>query len=292
MRARRSDTRHLASSSVLRHETDRRSFLKGLGGGGLAAWLGFDALAQVAGGRAVAPPASTRRGILRLRLRATRLAEMARFYGQEMGFAVATSPKSLTVEAGGTLLEFEQAAEGEQPVYHIAWAIPQNKLPLAKAWLAARTPLLVHPDGRDEFHFRSANRRAVYFADPAGNVLELIARHNLDDGTEGPFTLADILYVNHAGLVVDDLPGAIDELETGLGLELRADPTPDFAQLGDEHRHLVLVTRKRFWLPEMKVPAEVFDAEIVLHGSPAADLAFRRHPYRVGISSVDHAARS
>jgi catechol-2,3-dioxygenase len=180
---------------------------------------------------------------------------MARFYGEAMGFGVDASPQALTVEAGGTRLHFEPAAEGQRPIYHVAWAIPENKLAPAKAWLAARTALLVHPDGRDEFHFRTVNRHAVYFADPAGNVLELIARHNLDDGAAGPFTLADVLYVNHAGLVVDDLPGAVRDLETGLGLGLRADPTPDFAQLGDEHRHVVLVTRKRLWLPEMKVPA-------------------------------------
>ena len=262
---------------------DRRTFLKGLGGAGLGAWLGLDLLAgELAASRGGAPAAS-RRGILRLRLKATRLAEMARFYGEVMGFAADASTRALTVEAGGTSIDFEQADDGEQPIYHIAWAIPENKLALAKAWLAARTPLLVHPDGRDEFHFRSPNRHAVYFADSAGNVLELIARHNLDDGTAGPFTLADVLYVNHAGLVVDDLPGAVRDLETGLGLELRADPSTDFAQLGDEHRHVVLVTRKRLWLPETKVPAEVFDTEIVLHGAPSRRLVFEDHPYRVAI---------
>lgn len=265
--------------------TDRRSFLKGLGGAGLAAWLGVDLLAEEPGSRSVQAPASTRGGILRLRLKATRLAEMAEFYGEGMGFAVQPTPRGLTVEAGGTLIEFEAAAEGEQPAYHVAWAIPENQLAPAKAWLAARTPLLVHPDGRNQFHFRRANRHAVYFADPAGNVLELIARHNLDDGTGGPFTLADVLYVNHAGLVVDDMPGAIRDLQSGLGLELRAEPTPHFAQLGDEHRHVVLVTRKRLWLPEGRVPAEVFDTEIVLHGSPATRLAFDRYPYRVALES-------
>jgi len=267
---------------------DRRTFLGGLGGlggAGLAAWLGLDLLGEEQGDSWGGAPATTRRGILRLRLKATRLPEMARFYGEVMGFGVAASPRALTVEAGGTRLHFEQAAEGGQPIYHVAWAVPENKLALAKAWLAARTPLLVHPDGRDEFHFRSVNRHAVYFADPAGNVLELIARHNLDDGTAGPFTLADVLYVNHAGLVVDDLPGSVRDLETGLGLGLRAEPTPDFAQLGDEHRHVVLVTRKRLWLPELKVPAEVFDTEIVLHGTPSKRLAFESHPYRVAIEA-------
>lgn len=264
-------------------ETNRRTFLKGLCGAGLATWLAADRLAEALSLEGAAAPDATRRGILRLRLRAPRLAEMERFYGETMGFPVSASPQRLRVEAGGTLLEFEPAADGEQPIYHIAWAVPQNQLPGAKAWLAARTPLLVHPDGRDEFHFRRVNRRAVYFADPAGNVLELIARHNLDDGTEGPFSLADVLYVNHAGLVVDDLPGTVRELERGLGLALRADPTANFAQLGDEHRHVVLVTRERLWLPQMKVPAEVFPTAIVLHGSPAAELAFERHPYRVAI---------
>jgi catechol-2,3-dioxygenase len=265
--------------------TDRRSLLKGLGGAGLAAWIGLDLLAEAPSGRGFEAPASTRRGILRLRLRASRLAEMAAFYGEVMGFAVQRSPRRLTVKAGGTLLEFEEAAEGERPVYHVAWAIPENKLALAKAWLAARTPLLVHPDGRNEFHFRSVNRHAVYFADPAGNVLELIARHNLDDGTPGPFTRADILYVNHAGLVVDDLPGAVGQLKSRLGLALRAEPTPQFVQIGDEHRHLVLVTRKRLWLPEEKVPAEVFPTEIALHGSPASRLAFERYPYQVTLET-------
>ena len=45
----------------------------------------------------------------------------------------------------------------------------------------------------------------------------------------------------------------------------------------------MLVTRKRLWLPEMKVPAEVFDTEIVLHGAPSRRLAFESHPYQVAI---------
>ena len=47
--------------------------------------------------------------------------------------------------------------------------------------------------------------------------------------------------------------------------------------------HLVLVTRKRLWLPEMKVPAEVFDTEIVIHGAPSKRLALGSHPYQVAV---------
>ena len=261
---------------------DRRAFLQGVGAVGAAAWLGVDLWAAEQAADVMAP-ATTARGILSLRLRAPDLPAQARFYGEVMGFPIDSATDRLVVQAGGTELHFAPAADVERPIYHVAWGIPANLLPAAKAWLAARTPLLVHPDGRDEFHFRSVRRRAVYFSDPAGNVLELIARELLDDRQEGPFALRHILYVNHAGLVVDDLPGAIRDLEQELGLALRADPTPNFAQLGDEHRHLVLVTRERLWLPELTVPAGVFATQIVLQGAPDRMLELAGYPYRVSI---------
>ncbi|MCB1032473.1 MAG: hypothetical protein KDD47_01405 [Acidobacteria bacterium] len=268
-----------------RASLERRAFLQVTGAACLAAWLGIDLAVEAKVPSPIKAPKATRRGILRLRLKATRLGEMGAFYGRTLGFPIEQKPRRLRVWAGGTELVFEPAAAGEEPIYHIAWAIPENKLAQAKAWMKARTPLLVHPDGRDEFQFRRVDRSAFYFADPAGNVLELIARHSLGDAAGGPFTLSDILYVNHAGLVVDDLPAAIRELETGLGLELRSEPTENFAQLGDEHRHVVLVTRKRLWLPELKVPAGIFDAEITLHGAPPRRLDLEGYPYRVVIEA-------
>ena len=262
------------------HRT-RRQFLADLSVASLAFWLRADAWADAAGVSDPSDaPATTRRGILRLHLQATRLAEMERFYAQTLGFATHRDGEALRVEAGGTVLHVDPAAEGA-PSYHIAWAIPEHKFALGKAWLAARTPLLRTPEGQDEFHFRQVNRHACYFADPAGNVLELIARHNLKDAASGPFTLKDVLYVNHVGLVVDDMDAAIEEIRGHLGLELRREPTPHFSQLGDEHRHVVLVTRQRLWLPERRQPADVYPLTAVLHGSPVRRWSPDRYPYRV-----------
>lgn len=258
----------------------RRDFLKDLSLGGLALWLGADAWG--AAGDPLGAPTTTRKGILRLHLQGTSLPEMKRFYGEVLGFAVEGGEATLRVEAGGTRLRFDPAVSGA-PHYHIAWAIPEHKFALAKAWLAARTPLLKTPEGRDEFRFRGVNRTACYFADPAGNVLELIARHNLKDAAKGPFTLRDILYVNHVGLVVDDMQAAIDEIRAGLDLELRREPAPNFAQLGDEHRHVVLVTRQRLWLPEWRQAADVYPVEAVLHGAAPRTLTFARYPYRIAL---------
>ncbi len=269
----------------------RRDFLSKIGRTGFAAWLGVDWLLTNAetllpsAATADIAPASTKRGIVQLRLHSGDLEKMRVFYAGTMGFETDMAQGALLVQAGSTLIEFKQPEPRLQssdiPYYHIAWAIPENKFALAKAWLQERTQLLRHPDGRDEFHFRRVNRHGVYFADPAGNILELIARHNLSDGTDGPFTLADILYVNHFGFVVDDVAKTIAQIHQSLHIELNDKPYDQFATLGDEHRHIVLVSRKRLWLPELVRPAEVFASKAVLHGTPERSTDFAGYPYRI-----------
>ncbi len=268
----------------------RRSFVRRFGQASVTAWLGaawigtettLDALA------APEVPASvgTERGVLRATFLATRLDAMQAFYGRTMGWPVARVGTSLRVQTGGTELLFEPTPEDDTPYYHLAWAIPSNKFELGKAWLAKRLPLLRHPDGREEFHFTTARRRAVYFADPAGNILELIARDDLGDHRDGPFSLADLLYVNHVGLVVADMMAAIRNISQSLGLQPTAPPRPTFTKLGDVHRHVVLVPQDRLWLPEMNRGAEVFGAEVVLHGPQPARMELAGHPYRIEIAS-------
>jgi len=268
----------------------RRDFLGDCGKAAFATWLGLDFLGELKEARATpaklteSAPASTRRGILQLRLQAFKLREMQEFYANTIGFEVEFSKGRLQVQAGGTVIQFDEISEKafsatDLPHYHIAWAIPESKFVKAKAWLADRAPLLRHADGRDEFHFRRAKRRAIYFADPMGSILELIARDDMPAKSPGEFVLADILYVNHIGLVVDDMTTAIEQIRQSLGLELTAEPSPNFAKLGDAHRHLTLVTRKRLWLPEFKLAANVFKTEAVLHGERSKKFAFEDYPY-------------
>ncbi|NIR73200.1 hypothetical protein GWO43_07885 [candidate division KSB1 bacterium] len=277
-----------------KNTVSRREFLSKISQTGFAAWLGIDMLitkveSVLPSTVAESAPAFTKRGIIQLRLNSGYLEKMRAFYAKTMGFKADLGQGTLRVKTGGTIIEFNQAEQSLQssdvPYYHIAWAIPENKFRLAKAWLKERTQLLSHPDGRNEFHFRRANRHAVYFADPAGNILELIARHNLKDGAEGPFTLADILYVNHFGFVVDDVATAIGQIRKALHLGLRHEPYDNFATVGDEHRHIVFVSRKRLWLPEMSKPAEAFASEAVLHGTPERTMDFDRYPYRISLQA-------
>ncbi len=274
-----------------RKPLSRREFLGDFTRFSFAAWLGLEFFGERTEARAFptqspeSAPASTRRGIIQLRLQAFELLELQRFYAGTIGFGAEISKGSLVVQAGRTLIQFDEIATkdliAERPHYHIAWAIPASKFAAAKRWLAKRTPLLRDARGRDEFHFSRANRSAVYFADPMANILELIARHDLPDKFTGDFELADILYVNHIGLVVNDMKTAIAQIRQSLGLELTAEPAPNFAKLGDRHRHLTLVTRERLWIPERKQAANIFKTEAVLHGEHSQTFTFEDYPYAI-----------
>ncbi len=136
------------------------------------------------------------------------------------------------------------------------------------------------------YELRSLRDRDLYFGDPAGNVLELIARDDLGDVAAGAFGVEDLLYVNHAGLVVGDMDAATTEIRGTLGLEPTAPPTPTFTKLGDAYRHVVLVPKGRVWLPEMNRGAEVFAAGVVMHGPQPASLSFGDLPYQITISTT------
>lgn len=267
-------------------EPTRRTFLGHLGTLGLASWLGVELLAEeTLQTSRIDAPAETARGILSLRLKASHLQSMARFYGESFGFEIEQEPGALRVQSGGTRIVFEEAEPGTAPYYHLAWAVPENKFYLGKEWVRRRTPILTTADGREDFDFRRSNRHGFFFADPAGNILEFVVRHHLRDTSPGPFQLADILYVNHAGLVVDAMDDAIDNIHSTLQLPLRGTPTAEFTSLGDEHRHLTLVRRGRLWLPDQRRPAEVHSADIVLHGPPSEELTLAGFPYRLRLAA-------
>lgn len=225
-------------------------------------------------------------GIARLRLRTHRLAELRAFYHEKLHFPIREQSRdSITFQAGTTALTFVQTEEKEsQPFYHFAFNIPENKLPLAKEWLARRTPLALR-DGEAVFHFPNWNAHSIYFGDPAGNLGELIARHNLPNARSGAFTPEEILYASEIGLVVEDVPAAVRELKSRLGLQTYRQGSNVFEPVGDEHRLLIVAQKGRPW---MHRASEIFPTGATLYGTEAGKCDLAGYPYAVEIQSTKH----
>jgi catechol-2,3-dioxygenase len=162
---------------------------------------------------------------------------------------------AFSVQAGTTLLTFE-ATPRPVAMYHIAFNVPPTTLPQAKAWLAARVPV-VRENGQDEVYFPAWDARAVYFYDAAGNLLELIDRLTLvtEGGTPpGPreFGSRDMLCVSEIGLPVDDVAASGAALTARLGIAPYKTQSATFAPLGDEQGLILVAAVGRPWTPTVK----------------------------------------
>lgn len=201
------------------------------------------------------------------------------FYTQTLGLPLQqTTTDAFTVQAGTTALTFHSSSQ--QPLlYHFAFTIPFNKWKQAKAWLIARTRLL-EGVGKDEFENVRVRTHNYYFPDPAGNILEFIAREDLPPKAGEDFGPEDILHISKIGLVVDDVPGAVKQLKIRLGIEVYRDSFfEDFAQIGDINGVFVLVKRGRLWAPDERQPAVVAPVRASILGTLAQQIALKPYPY-------------
>lgn len=201
--------------------------------------------------------------ITELRLQTADVAQQKQFYVNTLGIALlAETTRSITLHTGATRLIFEQAEQANKPFYHFAFNIPENQLASAKAWLVERgVPLSQsHPN---DWYSTSWNSHALYFYDPAGNVVEFIVRHNLHNARAGTFTARDILSASEIGLVVDDVPPIVQALQATLGVEVYQGMAENFAPLGDEYGLFIVVKRGRTWLASNR-RSDVFPTSITL----------------------------
>jgi catechol 2,3-dioxygenase-like lactoylglutathione lyase family enzyme len=222
--------------------------------------------------------------ILELDIETAPLAQQREFYESILGLPLLEqSSEQLVLAAGATQLILRAAPAGTEPGYHFAFGIPSNLFAEAKRWLAARAPLL-REDGRDEFFFDFWNANACYAADPAGNVVELIALHDLRIERPPPFVAEAILGVMEVGLPVPDVLAAVEEIgETlGVGPRRNAKPHPGFTALGADDGCLIVVPLGRRWaLGSPERPAAPYPLDVTFAGRAARELRPNGLPYRL-----------
>jgi catechol 2,3-dioxygenase-like lactoylglutathione lyase family enzyme len=214
------------------------------------------------------------------------LSQARAFYTHTLGLPLRQATAELfTVQAGTTALTF-RASRAQSPLYHFAFTVPSNKWSQAKAWLKARTTLL-EGDGRDEFTSARLRTRSYYFPDPAGNILEFIAREDLPAKAGEDFGPTDVAHISEIGLVVDDVPSVALQLKTRLGIEVYRDSSfEDFAQLGDINGVLVLAKRGRLWAPDERQPAVVSPVRLSILGALAQSITLDPYPYALEIVAL------
>jgi catechol-2,3-dioxygenase len=201
------------------------------------------------------------------------------FYCDLLGFAEEHVEAGLALRVGSTRLLLQAAAVGEQPRYHVAFAVPIAQFEALRAAVGAQLPLI---DDRGEVMIVSESWNTVgfYFRDPAGNILECIARtkevrsQKSEVRSQEPELskaetrqVADaVLSICEIGLVTDDVPATAADLRAALGIETyRGAAGDEFTALGDDDGLLIVVKRGRIWYPDTGVAAAPAPTRLTLN---------------------------
>ena len=215
-----------------------------------------------------------------IRLQTADATAAALFYGETLGLPVRPEPAAVLVTVGRTELLFEQSDDVRGKPYHLAFNIPENRLGNGRDWLAARGVAVLHDR---VYTFDSWNAHAVYFADPAGNILELIARHDLPapppDGLS--FGARHLLSVSEVAFVTDDVPALAADIERVTGIGPYRPGDAQFTAVGDADGLFILAATGREWFPETGLPAEALPLTIRARTGDGTPFSVQGPPYRV-----------
>lgn len=186
------------------------------------------------------------------------------FYSKILGLKIIIENReSVSFAAGRTKLTFRYS-EIESPVYHFAFDIPNNQLLEAFGWVESRIAILevIPPEKIADFYNWKA--KSFYFYDNNGNILECIARFNLDNKSEKPFDGSSIILISEIGFVAKNVSKLCDQLIDKYDLPVFSmQPKLDkFIVLGIETGLFVLAEEGKDWYPT-KTKAKSFWTKVV-----------------------------
>lgn len=164
---------------------------------------------------------------------------------------------TMRVKIGASTLRFIECLKNEKPIYHLAFNIPNNKLDEVINWCESKIQLLKKDDGACITNFESWNANAVYFYDNNGNVLEFIARKDLNNSVQEPFSSKQILNISEIGIVAAN-PLALGKQfiqDYELQFFKKNKNSKVFTVLGDDDGLLIIVIPNRDWY-STQIPAK------------------------------------
>ncbi|CAM1361087.1 Glyoxalase [Tenacibaculum litoreum] len=176
--------------------------------------------------------------------------------------------KSIRIKIGTSYLKFIEDSKNPSPDYHLAFNIPENKLQEAIEWSADKFEFVKKENEVLITNFENWNANSVYFYDVDGNILEFIARHDLDNATTEQFNSNQILNISEFGIVKDrpDIYGKYLIDTYGLHLFEKNHNSETFTALGDDNGLLIIVKTNRNWYPT-ETPSKASTATIKLTNS-------------------------
>ncbi len=205
-------------------------------------------------------------GILELRIYSCRLKEQLDFYKSILGLPLLDqNDKEFTVKIGNTQLTFVGRAEASP--YHFAINIPSYKETEALIWLKSRVEILPW-EGKEIINFQNWNARSIYFHDADQNIVELIARRDLQYKSDKLFSSWQFQEISEIGMLVTNIQRTYEKLQRWTGIEIFDGSFKAFCAIGDEKGLFICIDKaKDTWFPtnEKALPS-TFEISFAVQG--------------------------
>ena len=194
-----------------------------------------------------------------LQLLSSNIPQTKKFYHEILGMPIIQADDlSIKISAGKSTLHFNKV-NNHNPFYHFAFNIPANKFDEAFAWADNKLELIPITPTSTIANFKNWNAKAFYFYDNNQNIVEFIARSDLDNISDKSFDGSSVFSISEIGIVVDNAKEYSKKLlkDHGLNYFSRQPPQDDFVAIGDDNGLFIVVNNKRNWYPTSK-PSEKF----------------------------------
>ncbi|MDC1221092.1 VOC family protein [Salibacteraceae bacterium] len=183
-----------------------------------------------------------------LHIFSSNLEEQVAFYSNVLGLdMIQRNDHQVSLKIGKPTLCIEYKPKATP--YHFAINIPSNKEDEALKWLESRVTIL--RDGENEIQdFDYWNAKAIYFYDKDQNIVEFIARKNLDNTTNSVFNVNQMLEISEIGLPTVDVEREFKILNQFTDIEIFDGGFERFCAIGDEHGLFICVNKNvKKWFP-------------------------------------------
>lgn len=191
---------------------------------------------------------------------------------------------SFTCQVGQSQLSFYQLTSlaAPSPTYHFAFNIPENQLAEAQAWAHRLGLDIPRFQDREIVDFPNWNAHALYFYDPAGNILEFIARHDLENASDLPFSVNSIENISEMGFPVPSVKDFYEEIHQAFQIPVYSHISnmSSFCAAGDPQGLCIIVPLERIWFPTELVNG-LFPIEMQILGNYSFQKEFEKIPYTI-----------
>jgi catechol-2,3-dioxygenase len=209
------------------------------------------------------------------------------FYGNTLGLPSQITGDTLKIQIGSSELIFAENTNFTGR-YHLAFTIPKNQFEAGVAWVEQRTTLASDASGTTQFETGEWNAENVYFYDPQGNILELIARHELDEynleiSINTPFDSDGLLCISEIGLPSNNVLEMVAWFAKTLEVGTYKSFNETFAPIGDAHGLVIAVPEDRIWFPDTGIPTQILPVELTILGQQICTHEIPNTPYTIHV---------